>query len=270
VPFSDTLSGVTDCPITGTKLPLVIVSHGSSGWFGLHRDIEEALAGAGFIVAAINHPGDTTNDVSRRGSLSVLATRPADMVRLLDFLLNDWKDKAAIDRGKIGFFGFSQGGATGLVLAGADPDFRRIGRYCTESDKTQACDQIRSGDIPPSPPHDPRIRAAVIVDPASTTFTQENLADIQIPLQVWRSELGGGGVDAGGTARVTRSLPGKPDIHVVPAGHYAFLPPCSTELAAGRPRVCTDPPDFDRAAFHRDFDASVVGFFRDHLVEAAR
>jgi predicted dienelactone hydrolase len=73
-------------------------------------------------------------------------------------------------------------------------------------------------------------------------------------------------VDAGGTARVTSSMPGKPEIHVVPAGHYAFLPPCSPEFAANLPRFCTDPAGFDRTAFHRDFDASVVGFFREHLV----
>jgi hypothetical protein len=30
--------------------------------------------------------------------------------------------------------------------------------------------------------------------------------------------------------------------------------------------LCADPPGFDRTAFHRDFDASVVGFFREHLV----
>lgn len=56
------------------------------------------------------------------------------------------------------------------------------------------------------------------------------------------------------------------DIPVIPAGHYGFLPPCSPRLAANLPRPCSDPPGFDRTAFHRDFDASVVGFFREHLV----
>src|ERR1700730_10758643 len=56
--FIDSLHGVKDCPVTGTKLPLVIVSHGRGGWFGGHDDVVEALAEAGFVVAAINHPGD--------------------------------------------------------------------------------------------------------------------------------------------------------------------------------------------------------------------
>jgi predicted dienelactone hydrolase len=262
------LMGVKDCPVTGAKLPLVIVSHGRGGWFGGHHDTVEALAGAGFVVAAINHPGDNGNDSSQRDKMSVWASRPADMVRLLDFMLHDWKDKAVIDPARIGFFGFSLGGYTGLVLVGAHADFRRFTLICKETDKTENCERARSGDVPPSPPHDPRIRAAVLVDTAMNfAFTPEALAGIQIPLQIWRSELGGNGVDARFTALTASQLPGQPDIHTVPAGHFAFLAPCSPQLATAIPRICTDvPAGFDRAAFHQNFDASVVGFFREHLV----
>jgi predicted dienelactone hydrolase len=33
------------------------------------------------------------------------------------------------------------------------------------------------------------------------------------------------------------------------------------------PDICTDPPGFDRAAFHKDFDARVLAFFRKTLGE---
>jgi predicted dienelactone hydrolase len=259
------LIGVKDCPVTGAKLPLVVFSHGRGGWFGANHDTAETLADAGFVVAAINHPGDSYSDSSGRDSLSVLASRPMDMVRLLDFMLHDWKDKVVIDPARIGLFGFSNGGYTGLVLIGVTPDFRRIAELC--QDKTGACEQLHNGEAAPNPPHDARIKAAVIVDPASGTFTRENLAAIKIPLQFWRSERGGPGVgDGSGDARVANSLPGKPDVHVVPAGHFTFLAPCSPQLAAAVPRICTDnPPGFDRTAFHREFDASIVGFFREHL-----
>lgn len=263
VQFNDSLPGVKDCPVAGTKLPLVIISHGRGGWFGGHDDVAEALAAAGFVVAAISHPGDNGKDSSKRDSLSVLQSRPEDIVRLLDFMLSHWKDRAALDPDSIGLFGFSNGGYTGLVLAGAQPDFGRVASVCTET--TGACAQLHSGETPPSPQHDARIRAAVIVDAPSTAFTPDNLAAIAIPLQFWRSEQGGGGVDAAGTARLARSLPGTPDVHTVPAGHYAFLPPCSLQFAANLPRFCSDPPGFDRTAFHRDFDARIVEFFRDHL-----
>jgi len=223
------------------------------------------LSDAGFIVAAINHPGDSVNDSSRRDDVSVLASRPADIERLLDFMLNDWNGKAAIDPDKIGFFGFSKGGYTGLVLIGVDPDFKRVARRCTDTEGT--CVQLQHGEFPPPLPHDVRIKAAVLADPATSfAFTPNNLASIRIPLQIWRSELGGNGVAAEGTEYVARSLPGHPEIHVVPAAHFAFLAPCSVELAAAVPRICVDtPPEFDRAAFHRTFDAEVVRFFSQQL-----
>jgi predicted dienelactone hydrolase len=224
------LMGAKDCPVTGAKLPLVILSHGRDGWFGANHDTAEALADAGFVVAAINHPGDTYSDNSRRNSLSVLASRPVDMIRLLNFMLHDWKDRAAIDPARIGSVGFSNGGYTGLVLIGVTPDFRRVAELCQE--KTGECAQLHNGEAAPNPPHDARIKAAVIVDPASGTFTPDNLAAIRIPLQFWRSERGGPGVgDGSGNARVANSLPGKPDVHVVPAGPLCIP---GTLLAAAR------------------------------------
>jgi predicted dienelactone hydrolase len=266
VPGLETLPGVKDCPVKGAKLPLVVISHGRGGWVGGHHDVGAALADAGYIVVGINHPGDSVGDLSQRDALSVWTSRPADIVRLLDFMLKDWKDRAAIDPDKIGFFGFSRGGYTGTVLAGVDPDFHRVAQYCTQA--TAFCDQVRSGDVPKQWLHDARIKAAVLADAAHTVgFTEANLASIKIPLQIWRSELGGNGVDPEGTARVTAGLPGHPEIHVVPAAHFAFLAPCSAELAAAVPRICADsPPGFDRAAFHREFDASIVKFFSEQLV----
>jgi len=262
------LLGVQDCAVPITKLPLVIISHGRGGWFGQHHDTAEALADAGFIVAAINHPGDNAKDTSQLNKMSGWASRPPDITRLLDFLLHGWKDKAAIDPARIGLFGFSLGGYTGLVLAGAQADFRRLALFCKETERGENCERARSGDVPAAPLPEPRIRAAVLADAAmSFAFTPEGLRGISIPLQVWRSEFGGYGVGANSTAITAGQLPGKPEVHTVPAGHFAFLAPCSPQLASAVPRICTDEPAaFDRAGFHREFNAAVAQFFRDRLV----
>lgn len=263
------LQGVKDCQVTGARLPLVVISHGTNGWFGTHHDTAAALADAGFVVAAINHPGDSARDNARSGEVSVFVSRPADMVRLLDFVLNDWKDRAVVDPARIGLFGFSAGGYTGLALIGAAPDFPRFARGCTAA--TKFCEEVRSETR--TPPTDARVRAAVIADPPSRLFTRENLAAIEIPVQFWRVELATPtvGVDPQGTARVARSFPGKSDIHNVPASHFVFLAPCSPELAAAVPRICTDTPaGFDRTAFHREFNADVIRFFRDSLPASGR
>jgi predicted dienelactone hydrolase len=258
------LLGVKDCPVTGTKLPLVVFSHGTNGWFGGHHDTAAALADAGFVVAAVNHPGDSAKDSSRTNDLSVFASRPADIIRLIDFVLQDWKDKAAVDPARIGLFGFSKGGVTGLAVIGAAPDFARELRGCKD-DPVRFCEQLRSGETV-NPPQDVRVRAAVIADPPSGAFTRDNLAAIKIPVQFWRAEVGIGIVAPEGTGRVARSLPGTPDVHSVPASHFAFLAPCSRELATAVPRICTDKPaGFDRTAFHREFNASMAKFFRENL-----
>ncbi len=265
--FINTLQGTKDCPVSGNRLPLILVAHGRGGWFGGHDDVAQALADAGFVVAAINYPGDNGADRSKSNSLSIIASRPADTIRLLNFMLDDWRDHSVIDPEQIGFFGFSAGAYTGLILAGGNPDFSKIAPICTELNRMPACEQFRSGDIPPPPPHEPRIRAAVLADTAlNLMFSPAALADIHIPLLIWRSELGGAGVDPKNSAHTADSLPGKPEVRIVPAGHFAFLPPCTPQFAANLPRLCTDPPGFDRTAFHRDFNAGIIGFFREHLV----
>ena len=221
--FIDTLQGVKDCPVSGTKLPLVIVAHGRGGWFGGHDDTAEALADAGFVVAAINYRGDNGADRSQSESLYNITARPTDTIRLLNFVLNDWRDRAVIDPDKIGFFGFSAGAYTGLILAGAKPDFQKIAPFCTESNTSLGCEQFRRGDIPPEPPHDPRIRAAVLADTAlNFMFSPERLAGVRIPLLIWRSKSGGGGVDPKDVVLTANSLPGKPEVRCRPGGSLRF------------------------------------------------
>jgi predicted dienelactone hydrolase len=74
-------------------------------------------------------------------------------------------------------------------------------------------------------------------------------------------------------AAAVRSLPSTSDYRIVSnAGHFAFLVPCGPELTKavndeGEPEMCTDAAGFDRTAFHRQFDADVLAFFRRRLLE---
>jgi predicted dienelactone hydrolase len=65
---------------------------------------------------------------------------------------------------------------------------------------------------------------------------------------------------------VRLALPQAPDYQVVAnAGHYDFLVPCSTALAAIAPAICAGTAGFDRAAFHASFNAAVVSFLNRTL-----
>jgi len=264
-----TLPGVQDCPPPDGKLPLVVVSHGRTGNFVGHHDTAEALADAGFIVAAINHPGDTTSDLSRTDDLSIYIQRPNDIKRLVDFMLDASALASSIDRERIGLFGFSRGGYTGLVVIGANPDWAHTTVLCQQY-TTRVCDQIRAKEFPTQPlTHDPRIKAAVIADPLAVMFTADSFAAIRIPVQLWASEFGGDGVLPHSADIVDKNLTPKHEYHVVAnAVHFSFLAPCSPALAKAVPQICTDATGFDRVAFHRQFDADVVAFFQKQLAKA--
>ncbi len=188
------------------------------------------------------------------------------MVRLLDFVLHEWNGRAVVDPAKIGLFAFSKGGYTALVLIGWRRISNRVARGCTDASKF--CEQIKNTDIP-ALAQDARIRcAAVIADPIPGFFTQSNLAAITIPVQFWRAEVGIGVIDPEGTARVARALPGKPEIFIMclpdtlRSQRHARRPerPRCLHLRRQASR------EFDRLAFHREFNGSVARFFHEQLV----
>lgn len=262
-----TVPAVKDCPLPDGKLPLVVVSHGRTGSFAGHHDTAEALADAGFIVAAISHPGDTVLDLSRTDDLSIYIQRPNDIKRLVDFMLGEPAFASSVDRERVGFFGFSRGGYTGLALIGANPDWAYVADLCKQY-ATHECEQIRAKQFPESVTHDPRIKAAVIADPLSVFFTDKSFAAVKIPVQLWASELGGDGVLPHSVDIVDKNLPSKHEYHVVAnSGHFAFLTPCPPALVAELPRICADAGGFDRAAFHRQFNAAALAFFQAQLMK---
>jgi predicted dienelactone hydrolase len=257
---------VRDCPIAGERLPLIVISHGHGGTYLGHHDTAEVLADAGFVVVALNHPGDTASEMSRAGNLSVLIERPADVKRLTDYMLGPAPDAAKLDPRRIGFFGFSRGGYTGLVIAGANPDFQHATPPCPDP-QAPICAALRRHEVPSQPlVHDPRVKALVIADPLSFFPTPDSLREVKVPVQLWSSERGDDDVLPHSVAALVDDLPAKPEFHLVRnAGHFAFLTPCPTELASGVPELCSDAAGFDRVAFHQEFDAQVLRFFRDHL-----
>jgi predicted dienelactone hydrolase len=277
---SSTIRDAKDCPVAGEHLPLIVISHGTGGFLDSHRDTAETLAEAGFVVATISHPGDNVQDLSRQGTRSVLIERPADMKRLVDYMLAAWSGRAKLDAERIGFFGFSAGGYTGLVVAGGNPDLGKIDGHCQDVPSDPMCDigrarRAASGEdlsAPASFTHDPRVKAAVIAAPAiGFAFAPDRLKEVAIPIELWRAANDEVLLHPYHAQAVYDALPTKPDYHVIEnAGHYAFLAPCSPRAAKAVPEICTDRPGFDRVAFHRELNGEIVAFFRRNLVAGGK
>lgn len=268
-PFTQTVA--TNAPIVGRRLPLVVMSHGTGGALEGHYDTALALARAGFVVAAVLHPHDNYIDSSRTTHLE---DRPKVIRNAVDFMLRDWNGHSSIDPNRVGLFGFSSGAFTVLISAGAIPDLARIAPYCNNHAQAFVCQLLKQHPTPqaaPLPPEawvsDPRVKAVVAAAPAiGFTFTPSGLAKVRVPVQLWQAADDHILPAPDYVEPVRDGLPRRPDYHLVPdADHFDFLAPCSDVLARAVPSICTEHDDFDRARFHRHFNAAVVAFFRRSL-----
>jgi predicted dienelactone hydrolase len=253
-------------PLAGDHLPLIVMSHGNGGFFGGHADTAQALAEAGFVVAALTHTGDNYQDQSRATDM---ANRPRQLSLVIDYMLTAAPMHAAIDPQRVGAFGFSSGGFTVLVAAGAAPDLTQVAPHCQAHPDFFDCKLAK--DHPPpadamkaSWTHDARIKAVVSAAPAMGYAL--DVGKVTLPVQLWRAADDEVLPDPYYATTVRDHLPRAPDYHVVAkAGHFDFLTPCNDEGKVSAAFVCSSAPGFDRAAFHRDFDAKVVGFFTREL-----
>jgi predicted dienelactone hydrolase len=259
--------------IAGQGLPLVLVLHGTSGSLSSHIDTTNALARAGYVVVAVTHIGDNTQDRVYVGNRIDLIDRPRQARAALDWVLSSWPGHLNLNPRRIGVFGFSLGGFVALVLIGGTPEIARMAQLCDSNPSAPECAFVKnSHGLSPSTEaplwiHDARIKAAVIAAPAASyLFGPGDLREVSVPIQLWRVENDSQAPDAWNGAVVRDNLKVHPDSHLVQgADHFVFLAPCSDALAEAAAQICQDPAGFDRAAFHRAFNQSVVDFFTTRL-----
>jgi len=121
---------VPDDTISGTGLPMVLISHGTGGSDGSHYDTALALAGEGFAVVALTHTGDNYIDQTYVGNRKDLTDRPRQVSVVLSYMLTTWTQHDRLDAARVGMFGFSfrrlhdPGGDRGY--SGREPDARAV------------------------------------------------------------------------------------------------------------------------------------------------
>jgi predicted dienelactone hydrolase len=278
-PWPTTLLGTVlmdvarDAPISGSDLPLVVISHGNGGGPASHADLALALANAGYVVVAPMHSGDNYMDQSAVGSNLWLSGRMRELRTTVDYMLKNWQGHDQIDPERIGAFGYSAGGFTVLTAVGAQPDLSAVAKHCTDSPEF-VCELLHdikspllSLDTPISEDAfvpDVRIKAAVIAAPGlAFTMVPNGLDNVQVTIQLWDADNDIKVPYATNTKPIREALGSNVEFHSVSgAGHFSFLAPCGL-LAP--PEICSDQGQFDRQAFHADMNTRVIEFFEKTL-----
>ena len=250
------------------RLPLVVMSHGSGGTPFDQAWLAEALVRAGYLVAAVRHPGNAALDTDPQEMVQIW-NRPEDVRVTLSGLLAHPVWGRRIDPGRIGAAGHSMGGYTVIALAGGIYDVKRARAHCASARRDPSCDAVPDFDrskIDYGPSgrsyRDPRVRAALALVPAvGPGTTPESCARIDIPVAI----VGGAKdtlVRVGPHARhFAQMIPTSEFALDARADHFSFVTDCHPLARALDVGICGKGTPEDRAAVQRDTIALALEFF---------
>ncbi len=293
-PFPQTvaINGAPESKVKG----LIVVSHGTASTELGFATLAQALARNGYLVASVEHVGDTWQDQSMRGTPGrYFAERPRQASRVIDTVLADreWRARianAADGRPLIGALGHSAGGYTVLALAGGKPVLSRLRAHCeleaaldpvlcklslsvgsigdtlVQVDKGDKGDTAKDGQEEPVRA-DARVRAVMALAPMGAAFSASSLASITVPVAIYAGEKDSFLVPRFHAQWVMQNMRGaNTTLQIVPnAGHYAFMNTPTIDLPSPDGSVAADPPGFDRATFLNRLAQESVAFFDKNL-----
>lgn len=261
--------------IQGERFPILLLSHGSGGTPMGHRQLAASLARDGFVVVAPMHLGDAAGRPRMEQQAGILMARPRQAQEALTAILADSRFAGVIDADRLGMIGYSAGGYTALVLAGAHPNFPLASAYCAgegrndigscrsavERNETEAFRLLKDWKAP----REPRLKALVLLDPLSMLFDQAGLSSVSLPTLLLRpADDTYLNAEHNGLA-LSRNLPSPPQIIVVPGRHFVFIDPCPESLMAESAPICKDAEGIDRPEIHRRIEADVARFLHQNL-----
>ena len=284
-PFPQTVA-INGAPAPAVK-GLIVISHGTASTETGFATLAQTLARNGYLVASVEHVGDTWQDQSMRATPGrYFAERPRQASRVIDTLLADPQWRARIANGAdgrplIGALGHSAGGYTVLALAGAKPVLSRLRTHC---EAEAALDPIlcklsssiggasasagAAADGQEEPVQaDTRVRAVMALAPMGVAFSASSLASISVPVAIYAGEKDSFLVPRFHAQWVVQNMRGATTtLQVVPnAGHYAFMNTPTMDLPSPDGSVAADPQGFDRAAFLARMAQESVTFFDKNM-----
>lgn len=266
--------------------PIVLLSHGTGGTAMQLAWLGTALARAGFVAAAVNHPGNNGMEPYTAEGFALWWERATDLSEVLDGMLADEEFGPKIDPARVGAAGFSLGGYTVLELGGARTDMSVLTDMCQQQPTTPIChvpemkdfgtpDQVlhavkqtsglslaRSGESY----RDPRVRAVFAIAPApGMTLTSESLHAMKLPVEIVAGSADPIAVPKDNADHVRAHIRGARESILPGVAHYTFLDTCTAAGKQSQPVLCGDPAGVDRNAVHTQVAAMAVEFFQRTL-----
>ena len=270
------------------RWPLIVLSHGTGGSAMQMAWLGTALARAGYIAAAVNHPGNNALEPYTAEGFVLWWERATDLSEVIDGMLADEEFGSKIDRGRIGAAGFSIGGYTVLALGGARTDISVITDLCRKQPDAPVCHlpEMKEMGTPEQmlaavrktsgvslarsneSYADSRVHAIFAIAPAvGMTLTPDSLHAMKVPVQI---VVGSGDPIAApkDNADLIRAHDHRAKETVLPnVVHYTFLDTCTAQGKKDLGVFCEDPAGVDREAVHAQVDEMAVNFF-DHELRA--
>lgn len=289
-PLFEVGSSAADAPVAAGRWPVLLLSHGNGGtgrmmgWFGT------AMARAGYVVVAVDHPGNNGMDAMTAAGSILMWNRVDDLAAAWSAVQTDSRLAAHVDATRLGLVGYSAGGYTALVAAGARPDMARLVGFCEANPKDGVCaPQLENPEFtferrmalaaaPQMAPwvakagedrRIPNVRAVFLMAPAIVqAFDPSELAKLDVPVHVLVGEADTVASPATNSKVIAAdNLKARLQL-LLGVGHYDFLSEC-TEL--GRKRagaLCTVATD--KGATHQVAIERAVGLFDASLETAPR
>jgi predicted dienelactone hydrolase len=265
------------------QLPVILLSHGFGGsarmmgWFGI------AMARKGYVVVAVDHPGNNGADTMTIAGAALWWDRAEDLRVALNATAQDKTIGPHMDLSRVGVAGFSAGGFTALVAAGAQVDRSRFFQFCRANADDGICrpqkefafttedaedlmkrPEIRAEVAHASDDHAvPQVRVAFAMAPGLVqALAPASLQHMRLPVEIILGNADTVAPPATNGLVAAGMIPKASLIRLPGVGHYDFLSTCTDSGRLLSPLCKTDVPQDDT---HRQAIEAAEAFFNRHL-----
>jgi predicted dienelactone hydrolase len=269
-------------PDSGRR-PVILLSHGFGGtarimgWFGI------AMARDGYIVVAVDHPGNNGVDKMTIAGAVLWWDRAEDLRAALAAAEQDKTIGPHMDLSRIGVAGFSAGGGTALLAAGARVEPGRLMRFCQSNPGDGICrpqkefafstqdaadlfkrPEIRAEAALAGDDHAiAQVHAAFVMAPALVqALDPASLEHMHVPVEIVLGDADTVAPPATNGLAAARMIPHVSLIRLPDAGHYDFLAACTD---SGRAVVSICRTAVPQADTHRQAIEAAEAFFSRQL-----